>query len=152
MGDEPAFAGSRNSVVVALSDSAGPLKEPAASLSVEISFGTERLTLPLEPAFGRPHEYRAWLVPTRAGTYTFHVTGKVKDQAIDITTTCSESTFHCVADASEIQFPVKIRRPDSWRNESTVRSRVPNAPPIPRCARSGSQAPRWRCPDLVSRL
>ena len=106
-GDEPAFTGSRNSVVVALADSAGPLKESGASLSVEISFGSERITLPLEPAFGRPHEYRAWLVPTRAGTYTFHVTGKVKDQAIDVTTTCSDSTFHCVADASEIQFPAK---------------------------------------------
>ena len=106
-GEEPAFTGSRNSVVVALSDSAGPLKEPGGSLSVEISFGSERITLPLEPAWGRPHEYRAWLVPTRAGIYTFHVTGKVKDQAIDITSTCSESTFHCVVDASEIQFPAK---------------------------------------------
>lgn len=106
-GDEPAFTGSRNAVVVALADAAGPLKDPGGSLSVEISFGIERITLPLEPVFGRPHEYRAWLVPTRAGTYTFHVTGKVNDQAIDITSTCSESTFHCVADASEIQFPAK---------------------------------------------
>ncbi len=106
-GEEPAFTGARNSVVVAVSDNAGPLTESAGSLSVEVSFGTERITLPLEPAWGRPHEYRAWLVPTRAGTYTFHVTGKVKDQAIDVTSTCSESTFHCVADVSEIQFPAK---------------------------------------------
>lgn len=106
-GEEPAFTGSRNSVVVAVSDSAGPLKEAGASLSVEIVFGAERVTLPLEPAFNRPHEYRAWLVPTRAGTYTFHVMGKVRDQAIDVTSTCSESTFHCVAEASDIQFPAK---------------------------------------------
>ncbi len=106
-GDEPAFSGSRNSVVVALADSGGPLKDPAASLSVEIAFGSERITLPLEPAWGRPHEYRAWLVPTRAGTYTFRITGKVRGQAIDVTSTCAENTFHCVADASEIQFPVK---------------------------------------------
>lgn len=106
-GEEPAFTGSKNSVVVAVSDSAGPLKGPAGSLSVEISFGSERITLPLEPAWGHPHEYRAWLVPTRAGTYTFHVTGTLKDQAIDITSTCSESTFHCVADVSEIQFPAR---------------------------------------------
>jgi hypothetical protein len=106
-GEEPAFTGSRNSVVVAVSDSAGPLKEAAASLSVEIAFGAERMTLPLEPTFNRPHEYHAWLVPTRAGTYTFHVTGKVRDQAIDVTSTCSESTFHCVAEATDIQFPAK---------------------------------------------
>jgi len=35
------------------------------------------------------------------------VTGTLKNQAIDITSTCSESTFHCVADVSEIQFPAK---------------------------------------------
>ena len=106
-GDEPAFTGARNSVVVSLSDNAGPIKEPAAELKVEITFGSERLTLPLEPAFGKPHEFHAWLVPTRAGTYSFHVTGKVKTQSVDVTTTCGEKTFHCVVEASEIQFPAK---------------------------------------------
>ena len=106
-GEEPAFTGSRNSVVVSVSDAAGPLKETGASLSVEVTFGTERVTLALEPAFGRPHEYRAWLVPTRAGTYAFHVIGKVKDQAIDVSSTCSDRTFDCVAEASDIQFPAK---------------------------------------------
>ena len=105
--DEPAFTGSRNAVVVAIADGAGPLKAARASLAVEVGFGTERITLPLEPVAGRPHEFHAWLVPTRAGTYTFHVTGKVNDQAIDVTSTCSDSTFHCVADASEIQFPAR---------------------------------------------
>ena len=106
-GDEPAFTGSRNSVVVSISDAAGPLKEPGGALTVEITFGSERITLPLQPAFGRPHEFHAWLVPTRAGTYTFHITGKVKTQNIDVTTTCGEKTFHCVVEASEIQFPAK---------------------------------------------
>jgi hypothetical protein len=106
-GEEPAFTGSRNSVIVTVADRQGPLKEPAASLAVEIVFGSERITLPLESALGRPHEFRAWLVPTRAGTYTFHVTGKIRGQAIDVTSTCSESTFHCVEEAGEIQFPVK---------------------------------------------
>jgi hypothetical protein len=106
-GDEPAFTGSRNSVIVSLSDAAGPLKQAPATLSVEISFGSERITLPLEPALGRPHEFHAWLVPTRAGTYTFHITGKVRAQNIDVTTTCGEKTFHCVVEASEIQFPAK---------------------------------------------
>ncbi len=106
-GEEPAFTGSRNSVVVTVSDRQGPLKDPAASLSVEIVFGSERITLPLDPVLNRPHEFRAWLVPTRAGTYAFHVTGKIRGQAIDVTSTCAENTFHCVEEASEIQFPVK---------------------------------------------
>jgi hypothetical protein len=106
-GDEPAFTGSRNAVVVTVSDRAGALKAPDASLAVEIVFGSERITLPLEPVFNHPNEFRAWLVPTRAGTYTFHVTGKIRGQAIDVTSTCAENTFHCVEEAAEIQFPVK---------------------------------------------
>jgi hypothetical protein len=54
-----------------------------------------------------PGRFRASLVPTRAGTYAFHVTGTVKGQAVDVRSTCSESTFHCVSDASDLQFPAK---------------------------------------------
>jgi hypothetical protein len=107
-GDEPTFSGSRNSVEVDLADSAGaPVVDPEGSLSVEVSFGDQRIVLPLLPAGGRPGKFRAWLVPTRPGSYTFHVTGTVKGQPIDVTSTCSDSTFDCVRDASEIQFPAK---------------------------------------------
>jgi hypothetical protein len=105
--DEPAFTSAHNAVVVALADAAGPLKEPSASLVVEVSFGDQRITLPLEPIAGTPHELRARIVPTRAGSYTFHVTGKVKGQAVDVTSACSERTFPCVIDPASIQFPVK---------------------------------------------
>jgi len=107
-GDEPAFSGFRNSVVVDVADAAGgPVKDLDGPLTVEVSFGDERLTLPLVPDGQRPGEVRAWLVPTRPGTYTFHITGKVKGQTIDATSTCSDSTFDCVTDVSEIQFPAK---------------------------------------------
>lgn len=105
--DEPAFTGLRNAIVVSLADAAGPLKDPGAALSVEVSFGDERITLALEPSPGATHEFRAAIVPTRAGTYTFHVTGKVRGQAVDVTSTCSEATFHCVGESSQIQFPTK---------------------------------------------
>ncbi len=106
-GTEPAFSGSLNAVVVSLADRTGPLAKAEGELSVEVGFGTERVTLALEPVLNRPHEFHAPLVPTRAGTYTFHVTGRINKQPIDITSTCGDSTFHCVTDASAIQFPVK---------------------------------------------
>jgi hypothetical protein len=106
-GTEPAFSGSLNSVVVSLSDRTGPLTKAEGELSVEVSFGSERVTLALEPVLKRPHEFHAPLVPTRAGTYTFHITGRINKQPIDVTSTCADSTFHCVTDASAIQFPVK---------------------------------------------
>jgi hypothetical protein len=104
---EPAFSGSLNGVAVSLSDHAGPIAKAEGDLSVEVSFGNERITLPLDRVANRPNEFHAALVPTRAGSYTFHITGTINNQAIDISSTCSDSTFHCVTDAAAIQFPVK---------------------------------------------
>ena len=105
--DEPAFTGIRNAVVVEITETGkGPITDPA-SLAVEVSFGGERIVLPLTQDSVRRHVFQAPLVPTRAGTYSLHITGKVKNQAIDVTTTCSEKTFDCVMDGSAIQFPVK---------------------------------------------
>ena len=109
-GEEPAFTGIRNSIVVEITEAAGGRLVSdlgGGSLSAEVSFGNERAVLPLQPAWGHPNEFRAWILPTRAGTYTVHITGRVKSQPIDITSTCSEKTFDCVVDASEIQFPAK---------------------------------------------
>jgi hypothetical protein len=104
---EPAYSGSLNGIVVSLSDHAGPLAKADGDLSAEVAFGNEKLTLPLDRQPGRPNEFHAALVPTRAGTYSFHIVGKINNQAIDISSTCGENTFHCVTDASAIQFPVK---------------------------------------------
>jgi hypothetical protein len=111
-GDEPAFAGSKNSVDVIVSDASGtPVTDIGGSLIAEVTFGDQRIALPLQPSRERPGLLRAWLVPTRAGTYTFHITGTARGQAIDLSSTCSETTFHCVADVSELQFPAKDPSP-----------------------------------------
>ena len=99
--DEPAFTGIRNAVVVEVTETGkGPITDPA-SLAVEVSFGAERIVLPLTQDPARRHVFQAPLVPTRAGTYTFHITGRVKSQPIDITAICSEKTFDCVIDGSD---------------------------------------------------
>jgi hypothetical protein len=107
-GDEPAFAGSRNSIDVGVSDGSGaPVVDQTAMLSVDLSFGERRLRLPLLPVERQPGLYRAWIVPSRAGSYAFHVTGRLKGEAIDITSGCSEKTFACVTEPGELQFPEK---------------------------------------------
>ena len=106
--DEPAFTGSKNAVSVAVADAKGSAVDlGGGSLSVEVTFGDERVVLPLHPVGGRPGEFRAWLIPTRPGTYSLHITGKIKDQPVDVRSTCSEKTFDCVSDASTLHFPVK---------------------------------------------
>jgi hypothetical protein len=139
---EPAYSGSLNAVLVSLSDRGGPLKKVDGSLSVEVSFGTERTMLALEPVPNRAHEFQAALVPTRAGTYTFRVTGTINKQPIDVSSTCSDSTFHCVTDAAAIQFPVKDP------TVGQLADRVDRA--LPRAADAGAAAAGARTLALIS--
>ena len=74
-GDEPTYAGSRNSVQLILADPKGkPITDLGDSLKVEVIFGSQTVTLPLQATFdpdtgeGTPGDYRAWFIPTRAHT------------------------------------------------------------------------------------
>ena len=103
--DEPAFSDALNAVQVLLTSAAGdPVRDTSASLAVEISFGDQVLVLPLVPS-GRPGELRAAVIPTNPGTYSFHVTGTVAGERVDLTSTCSDRTFECVQAAATVQFP-----------------------------------------------
>ena len=126
-GDEPAYSGYKNSVDVDVADGAGaPVTDlGGGSLAVEVSFGDERIVRPLLPSGLKPGRFRAGLVPTRAGTYTFHVTGTVKGQTIDTRSTCSDTTFHCVTDVSDLQFPVKD--PSAGQLAESVARAIPRA-------------------------
>jgi len=107
-GDESAFAGSRNSIDVGVSDITGAaVADPTNTLNVEVLFGERRLSLPLLPVERQPGRYRAWIVPSRAGRYAFHISGRLKGEAIDITSACSEKTFQCVTEPGDVQFPEK---------------------------------------------
>ena len=106
--EEPALSGLKNAIEVDVVDTRGaPLADPHASLAVEVSFGSERIKLPMAAAAQHPGRFRAAIVPTRPGTYTFRVTGTIKGQSVDAAFTCSETTFACVTDISAVQFPAK---------------------------------------------
>lgn len=111
-GNEPVYTGFGNVVEVDVADAAGAaVTDPSGTLSAEVSFGNERIVLPLMPEGKRPGHYSAPIVPTRPGTYTFHITGTMKGQAVDLSSTCSDRTFDCVADVAEVQFPAKDPSP-----------------------------------------
>lgn len=111
--DEPTFVGFKNGVQLLLRDAAGkPVTDLGDTLKVEVIFGDQKMApVTLERAFGKtygtPGDYRAPLVPTRPGNYTFHFTGTIKDQQVDQSFTSSEKTFDPATAASEIEFPVK---------------------------------------------
>jgi hypothetical protein len=112
-GDEPTYAGFKNSVQLILADADGePVVDLGDTLNVEVSFGDQTIELAIAPnfevgEFGEPGDYRAFLVPTRPGTYTFHFTGTIGDQDIDETFTSSETTFDDAEDPKAIEFPVQ---------------------------------------------
>jgi hypothetical protein len=114
-GDEPAYAGSKNSVQLILSTKAGkPVTNLGDSLKVEAIFGQQQMELPFEPAFdpeegfGTLGDYRAWLIPTAPGTYTFHLFGAIGKQKVDERFTSGPTTFDDIADPSEVEFPTKV--------------------------------------------
>ena len=104
--DEPVYSGSKNAVEVVVADRSGTsVTDLGGSLTVEVSYGSERILLPLLPSDEQPGELQAALVPTRPGTYGFHIAGSVKGQPIDIQVMCSDRTFDCVTDSSAVEFP-----------------------------------------------
>ena len=115
-GDEPAYAGVKNSVQLLLHDKSDKaVTDLGDTLKVDVTQGTDdvqKLGISIEPnfevgEFGTPGDYRAWFIPTAPGAYTFHFTGSIKGQKIDQKFTSSPTTFDEVQDPSQVQFPVK---------------------------------------------
>jgi hypothetical protein len=115
--DEPTFAGVKNAVQLMLSSTSGkPFTDLPEDLKVVVIFGTQKSgPLPLVAAFGKrfgqPGDFRAAVIPTRPGNYTFHFVGTLPGQRIDQSFTSSETTFDSVQEATAIEFPAKDPSP-----------------------------------------
>jgi hypothetical protein len=115
-GIEPAYVGQLNSVQLIVTHKADgdPVNDPGARLSVTVTYGKEEIKMDLVPTFsgdsgtGTPGEYRALLIPTAPGDYTFHVTGTIGGVEVDEKVTSSPKTFSPVTAASAAQFPTKV--------------------------------------------
>lgn len=115
-GDEPAYAGQKNSAQVLISDAAGePVTDLGDTLKVMVMMGKQTVNLPLEPffevgEFGTPGDYRAFFIPSAPGRYTLHLHGSVKGQAVNQDFTSSPTTFSDVQDPARAAFP-KLDQP-----------------------------------------
>lgn len=109
-GTEPAYVGQPNSVQVILSEHGSPVVDLGDTLKVQVSFGGQQTTLPLEPNFevggdGEPGDYRAWFIPSQAGPYTFQLSGSVHGTKIDLSVSSGPKTFDEVTNPTEAMFP-----------------------------------------------
>jgi len=113
---EPTYVGEQNAVQFLVNDASGPVDGLSTdTLSLVVSTGSSQSDpLDFAPTFdpdtglGRPGEYLAPIIPTAPGAYTFHLKGKIRNQAVDLTVTSSDSTFDSVISPSGIQFPVAL--------------------------------------------
>jgi len=117
-GDEPAYTGEKNSVMMSLKDANDkPVTDLGDTLKVDVTQAgstddTQNLSMTMGPNFevggdGTPGDYRAWFIPTAPGPYTFHFTGSIKGQAVDEKFTSSPTTFDEVQDPAQVEFPAK---------------------------------------------
>lgn len=144
---EPTYVGEINAVEAFVTDSTGA---PVADLSpddltVTVTFGDQTSDpLPLLPSYdedtglGTKGDYLAAIIPTKSGDYTFHLSGKIHDQAVDETATSSDSTFNSVQDPAAIQFPDTLPTiSDLVTRIERLEARIEGASPAP----SASTAP-----------
>src|SRR5437879_9001527 len=146
-GDEPTYTGLKNSVQLLLHDASDkPINDLGDTLKVEVSSGGQKVTFPLKPAFdveekyGTPGDYRAYLIPTRPGTYSFHLTGNVKGDPIDETFTSSDKTFDDADDAADISFPAKD--PSTGELAARIDKEVPRLTAADKKAKGGASSAR----------
>jgi hypothetical protein len=110
-GDEPAYAGHKNSVQAIITDAAGqPVTDLGDTLKVMVMMGKQSMDLSLEPffavgEFGTPGDYRAFFIPSTAGRYTFHVHGTIRGHKVSEPFTSSPMTFSDVRDPARAAFP-----------------------------------------------
>jgi hypothetical protein len=117
-GDEPAYAGQKNSVQLLLSTAAGtPVTDLGDTLEVMVMAGNQRQDLSLEPNFevgelGTPGDYRAFFIPSTPGAFTFHFHGSIKGQKVEQDFTSGPNSFSSVQDPTRAAFP-KLSQPST---------------------------------------
>jgi hypothetical protein len=109
--NEPTYTNIQNAIDFFVHDANdNPITDLGDSVKVQVVFGNQKSDqLAFEPAGdeGEPGEYLAALTPTRAGVFTFHLTGTIHGQPFDQSFTSSDKTFDSPKAATEIEFPAK---------------------------------------------
>lgn len=82
-----------------------PVENAHQSLNASVIHGGDELELDLRPVFGQPGAYTAELIPTRPGTYSFHIHGEIDGIQIDETFVGGPDTFSEPAETDDLEFP-----------------------------------------------
>jgi hypothetical protein len=105
--NEPAYQGEPNGLDLFVTNTKTKenINGLADTLKVELIFGSSKRELKIKPQFGRDGAYTAYVVPTQAGDYTWHIWGDIKGTPVDVSMTSSPTTFGSVEAKSAAAFP-----------------------------------------------
>ena len=82
-----------------------PVEGLDETLQLEVSYGGKSKILKLRAVPDQKGYYTSDLIPTQPGDYSFHLTGKIADAAIDEVFDSSKGEFSSVNPITDIQFP-----------------------------------------------
>ncbi len=103
---EPAYTTLLNGPELQINDAdEKPVEGLDETLQLEVSYGGKSKVLKLRAVYNEPGHYTADLIPTQPGDYSFHLTGKINDAAVDELFDSSKGEFSSVEPITDIQFP-----------------------------------------------
>jgi hypothetical protein len=152
--DEPAYTGTPNAVQLFVKDAKGnPVDDLGAKgLTVAVTTGTGATAKTSSPmtlasafdpdtSLGTHGEFDASILPTAAGTYTFHITGDITGTAVDVSAASSDKTFADVTDPTAIEFPAQTQTlPQLSSAITTLQGRVASAQSAAAAAKSSASS------------
>lgn len=105
--NEPAYQGEPNGLDLFVTNTKTNTRvnDLADTLKAEIIYGATKKELQLKPQWGQDGAYTAYLVPTAAGDYSWHIWGSIEGTPVDVTMQSSPDTFSPVEAKSEVDFP-----------------------------------------------
>jgi hypothetical protein len=110
--DEPSYVGLLNGLDLTVTEATTtkPVEGLEKTLKAEIIFGGGAATMPLTLAsrFGQSGKYQGQVVPTKAGDYTFHITGTIGTQIVDERFESGPGRFGGIEPLASLQFPDKV--------------------------------------------
>ena len=110
--NEPAYANAINALDLTVTETTGAkaIEGLEKTLKAELTFGGTTTAQPLAMAarFGLPGHYAGYVLPTRVGDYTFHITGLVGTTNIDEKFESGPGRFGALESTDSLQYPAKV--------------------------------------------
>src|SRR5207249_2654279 len=110
--NEPAYVNLLNSLDLTVTETSGakPVEGLDKTLKADLTYGGTSQAQPLALAarFGQPGHYTGYVVPTKVGDYTFHITGTVGTMSVDEKFQSGPGRFGSIESTDALQYPAKV--------------------------------------------